>query len=262
MAVNRPPLADRVAIVTGGSVGIGFTAALALVRAGVRVALVSRDQERVQHAAAELAQSANEAKKDHILALALDVRSPEDMEAMASRTLARFGRIDMLITAAGILRVGRGVLRTLAQTPEEEWDEIIRTNLKGTFLANRAVLPAMLRQGYGQIVNLSSTSGRKGLAFDAAYCASKFGVIGLTEALAAEVEHYGIKAHVLLPGAIDTGMWEQNGPLAPPPDIIGPERVADCILQLLTLPEDTVLDAVVVEPLKRHVFPARAEGRA
>ncbi len=248
--MSRRSLTGLVVVITGGTVGIGFATAQALHGAGCRVVLVSRDQERVGRALAELTAGAAPAASD-AMGLALDTRSPGDMEEMARATLQRFGRIDALVTAAGILRVGAGVLRTLARTQEEEWDEIIDTNLKGVFLANRAVLPAMLARGAGHIVNLSSTSGRKGLAFDAAYCASKFGVIGLSQALAAEVGPNGIRVHALLPGAIDTGMWDQNGPLAPPPDIIGPERVADCILELLALPGDMVFEDVVVEPLKR-----------
>lgn len=246
-------LDGQVAIITGGSVGIGYCTAVILARVGVKVVLVSRDQERIDGALAELVK---EVAGADVLGLALDVKSSSDMETMATLTMERFGRIDILITAAGVLRVGSGVPRTLVQMPVVEWDDVIDTNLRGVFLANRAVVPVMLRQRAGQIVNLSSTSGRKGLAFDAAYCASKFGVIGLTESLAEELRSSGIKVHSLLPGAIDTGMWDQNGPLPPPEDILPPERVARCILELLLLPEDVVLDNLVIEPLKRHQPPA------
>ncbi|MBA3015707.1 MAG: SDR family oxidoreductase [Proteobacteria bacterium] len=252
------PLSGQVAIITGGSIGIGYCTAVALARAGVKVVLVSRDQDRVDGAVAELLQDSVEAEA---LGLALDVKNPTDMETMAMLTMERFGRIDILITAAGVLRVGSGVPRTLAQMPVTEWDDVLTTNLRGVFLANRAVIPAMLRQRAGQIVNLSSTSGRKGLAFDAAYCASKFGVIGLTESLAEELRTSGIRVHSLLPGAIDTGMWDQNGPLPPPEDLLPPERVAACIHALLLLPEDVVFDAPVIEPLKRHQPPSVTSRR-
>ncbi|MEW6218661.1 MAG: SDR family NAD(P)-dependent oxidoreductase [Thermodesulfobacteriota bacterium] len=243
------PLAGRSAIVTGGSAGIGLVTARALAQAGAGVAIVSRDQDRVVQAAGELQEAV---PGGEILGLALDVRQEAAMDAMASAILDRFGRIDILVTAAGVLRAGSGLPRTLARMPEADWDEVMATNLKGVYLANRAVIPAMLHQGAGQIVNLSSTSGLRGLAFDAAYCASKFGVIGLSSALAAELAPAGIRVQALLPGAIDTGMWDQNGPLLPPPDILPPERVAAAILELLLLPEDTVLDQPIIEPLKRH----------
>lgn len=246
-------LNGQVAIITGGTVGIGYCTAVVLARAGVKVVLVSRDRVRVDGAAAELARDVVGVE---VLGLALDVKNPEDMATMAVLTMERFGRIDILITAAGVLRVGGGIPRTLAQMPVEDWDEVLDTNLRGVFLANRAVIPMMISQRGGQIVNLSSTSGRKGLAFDSAYCASKFGVIGLTQSLAEELRTSGVRVHSLLPGAIDTGMWDQNGPLPPPEDILPPERVADCILALLRLPEDVLLDTPVIEPLKRHQIPS------
>src|SRR5262249_20528289 len=106
----------------------------------------------------------------------------------------------------------------------------------------------MVAQRRGVIVNLSSTSGRHGLAYDAAYCASKFGVIGFSEALAEEVRSSGIKVHTVLPGAVDTAIWDQNRPLPRPEQILPPQRVAELILYLLTLPQDTILVRVAVTP--------------
>jgi NAD(P)-dependent dehydrogenase (short-subunit alcohol dehydrogenase family) len=242
-------MTGKVAIITGGTVGIGLSTALLLAKEGAHVVLVGRNQIRLQEALALLeAQEPSPAP----LGMLLDVRKQEDMQLMAHKTRNHFGRIDILVTAAGILRASAGRLRTVSQMLLTDWHEVIETNLKGVFLANRAVIPTMLGQGSGDIVNLSSTSGRSGLAFDAAYCASKFAVIGLSESLAKEVGPNGIRVQTILPGAIATGMWDQNGPLPPPPDIIPPERVASFILHALTLPPDTILDAPVIEPLKRH----------
>jgi 3-oxoacyl-[acyl-carrier protein] reductase len=113
----------------------------------------------------------------------------------------------------------------------------------------------MIRQRRGNIVNISSTSGRKGLAYDSAYCASKFGVIGLSEALAEEMRQYGIRVQILLPGAIETGMWDQNGPIPRPDAILTPERVAELILYLVTMPEDMVLGAPIIEPFRKRTQP-------
>ncbi|MBW2602900.1 MAG: SDR family oxidoreductase [Deltaproteobacteria bacterium] len=242
-------LDGRVAIVTGGSIGIGLSTAAALAREDAYVVLVGRNRARLDKALLEIKQKTGSRKN---IGLELDVRRESDMEQMARQTLDHFGRIDILVAAAGILRARGGRLRTLQQMSLEEWDEVIDTNLKGLFLSNRAVIPTMIRQRSGNIVNLSSTSGRKGLAFDSAYCASKFGSIGLSEAISEELRQYGIRVQVLLPGAIDTGMWDQNGPIPPPKDILTPDRVADFILYMITLSEDTVLDSPIVEPLKRH----------
>jgi 3-oxoacyl-[acyl-carrier protein] reductase len=242
-------LMNQVAIVTGGTVGIGLFTAIALAQVGARVVVVGRNRDRLDFAQSEIEQQSGFRGS---LGLPLDVRRESDMKEMASRTRDHFGRIDILVAAAGILRARGGSLRTVQQMSAEEWEEVIDTNLTGVFLSNRAVIPTMIQQRSGNIVNLSSTSGRKGLAFDSAYCASKFGVIGLSEALAEELRQYGIRVQVLLPGAIDTGMWDQNGPIPAPKDILPPERVADAIVRLLTLPEDAILETAIIKPLKRY----------
>jgi NAD(P)-dependent dehydrogenase (short-subunit alcohol dehydrogenase family) len=132
----------------------------------------------------------------------------------------------------------------------QEWGAVIDTNLKGTFLCNRAVLPIMIKQRGGQIINISSTSGLKGRAFDSVYCASKFGIIGLSEALSEEVRQYGIRVHVVLPDAVDTPIWEQNAPVRAPEDSLSPERIASVITYLVGLPGDTVLENLVIRPLR------------
>jgi 3-oxoacyl-[acyl-carrier protein] reductase len=250
---DAAPLAGQVAIITGGSTGIGFAAALALGRLGAAVVLVGRTARRVDEAVVNIQRELAQAEA---IGLALDVRREDDMAVMAKRTVERFGRIDILVAAAGVLRAGGGAIRKLMDTSLSEWNEILDINLTGTFLSNRAVLPAMLRQRSGQIVNVSSTSGRKGYAFDAAYCASKFGVIGMTETLAEEMRHHGIRVSVLLLGAIDTPMWDQNGPIPRPEDVLPVGRVADLIGYLATLPPDTVYLETVIEPRRLHEPPA------
>src|SRR5262249_45956761 len=141
--------------------------------------------------------------------------------------------------------------------------EVIETNLKGVFLSNRAVLRTMIEQRQGQIVNVSSTAGRQGKAFDSAYCASKFGVIGLSESLAEEVSRYGIRVHVVLPDAVDTPLWRQNEPLPNPEAKLAPARVANLIMFLLTLPPDTILREPVIAsfgPRRRSAGPRRIDA--
>lgn len=247
-STEQQPLKDHVAIVTGGSIGIGYDTCKALILAGAHVVAVGRNEDRLAGVIAELEELA--ANRCKALGLSLDVRDEKDMESMARSTLDEFGHIDSLIASAGILRAGEGRLSKFEVMSVEEWDEVVDTNLKGVFLANRAVLPAMMKQRSGDIINLSSTSGRKGYAYDSAYCASKFGVIGLSEALAEEVRNYGIRVQSLLPGAINTGMWDQNGPLPQPAAILPVARVGAMIVEMLCLPEDTILYSPVIEPFK------------
>ena len=237
------PLAARVAIVTGASSGIGRDTCVALARAGAIPVLVGRDASRLAETAAAVLEAGTAAP----LVLPLDVRLEDDMGRMAAATLERHGRIDILVHAAGILRAAGATLRTVAQLDASEWDEVVDTNLRGTFFANRAVLPAMLAAGRGDILNVSSKSGRQGIAYDAPYCASKFGVIGFSEALAEEAAGAGVRVQVLAPGRFATAVLGQTGPL-PTPDGIPPgSRVADLILWMLTMPGDVRLASPILE---------------
>jgi NAD(P)-dependent dehydrogenase (short-subunit alcohol dehydrogenase family) len=212
-----------------------------------KVVLVDVNQDNLAKTVAEFKDIGD---PNDILSLSLSVCNESDMTEMASQTVARFGRIDNLVASAGILRPDK-TLKTTLDMSLEEWQKVIQTNLTGTFLSDRAVLPTMIAQKQGDIINISSVSGRQGRAFDAAYCASKFGIIGLSESLAEEVSAYGIRVQTLLPDAVDTPLWEQNGPMGSKASFtLPPERVAECILSLLTLPRDAFLLNPVIAPFK------------
>lgn len=246
----RLQLRGQVAVVTGGGRGIGRACVHALAAAGATAVAVARNSADLDAVVAEVAAAGGEA-----VGLSRDVRRAEDMRAMAADVEERYGRIDALVACAGVLRGGRPV--TVASMPVGEWDLVVGTNLRGVFLSNQAVLPAMQRQRRGTIINLSSTSGRTGLAYDAAYCASKFGVIGFSESLAEEVRPYGIKVQTVLPGAVDTKMWQQNGPLPRPAAILPAQRVADLVVYLLSLPEDTALVHPTIVSFQSRSTPRR-----
>ncbi|GIX45851.1 MAG: hypothetical protein KatS3mg131_0062 [Candidatus Tectimicrobiota bacterium] len=249
-------LSGQVAIVTGGGSGIGRATCGALARAGSRVVIVDVNPQGLEETRNLVAkQAAGEAP----LALCLDVRREADMDAMARQTLEHFGRIDVLVAAAGILRPSGSGPKRLVDLSLTEWEAVLDTNLKGVFLSNRAVLPAMIRQRRGAIVNVSSVAGRVGRAYDSAYCASKFGVIGLSEALAEEVRSYNVRVQVVLPDAVDTPLWAQNSPLPRPPSALPAERVADFIVYLLSLPEDTILVQPIIAPFQARRRKRREE---
>ncbi|SMY09275.1 SDR family oxidoreductase [Flavimaricola marinus] len=239
-------LNGRVVIITGAAGGIGSALARALSDKGARLVLLDRTAEALAALEADL--------DTETLSITCDVASEAEMDAMAAATLDRFGQIDALVTTAAILRAGDG-MRTLAQTSYAEWRQIIDVNLTGTFLANRAVLPAMQAAKRGDIINLSSTSGRQGRAFDGPYSASKAGIIGLSESLSEEVAREGIRVQTLLPDAVDTGLWGQAGGSAlKPRHMLTPDRVAEVIVYLLSLPRDTYLlnSIVVPAPTRRR----------
>jgi 3-oxoacyl-[acyl-carrier protein] reductase len=239
-------LRDQAILITGGASGIGKACALRLARAGAKVAVADINPAAIETTLAEIAAAV---PGTTTLGLTVDVRNATAVEAMVDRTVESFGRLDILVHSAGILRPAGTAPRILAQMETAECDAIIDINLKGTFLCNRAALRPMMAQRTGQILNIGSTSGLKGVAFDSAYCASKFGVVGLTESLAEEVRPFGIRVHLVLPDAVATPLWENN--LAgPPPGSLQPDRVAHVIETLLTLPEDMVLPRVVVAPFK------------
>jgi NAD(P)-dependent dehydrogenase (short-subunit alcohol dehydrogenase family) len=239
-------LKDQVAIVTGGASGMGRETCRALAAEGVRVVVADLSPEGLEETRAGL----DAVPSGPHLGRRVDVSHEEDVASLVSYTKDSAGRIDILVHCAGVLRLPGSGPRLMTQTSTEEFDHVVGVNLRGTFLCNRAVAAVMVKQRSGQILNVSSTSGRKGRAFDSIYCASKFGVVGLTESLAEEVRSQGIRVQLILPDAVATPFWEQNGPVGMPDWALPPERVARVITHMLALPMDTVLENVVVMPLR------------
>jgi NAD(P)-dependent dehydrogenase (short-subunit alcohol dehydrogenase family) len=249
VADARTPLAGRVAIVTGGASGIGRATCLRFARAGAIVVVADVDAARVDDAVRELDGMFPGVES---MGISADVRDESAMSALVQQVTRRFERIDILVHSAGVLRPQDAGLQILRDITAAGYDHVIGINLKGTLVTNRAVLPAMIKQRSGIIVNLSSTSGRIGRAFDSVYCASKFGVLGLTESLADEMRGYGIKVLAVLPDAIDTPMWDQNGPIRAPEEAIPPDRVAREIEYLVSLPGDTMIKELVISPFRKR----------
>lgn len=255
-------LRGKVVIVTGGTGGIGLAVARSVVAEGGAVVVADIDPKRVDAVVTELQQGAD--ADIACLGVALDVRNEADQERMVRATLERFGRIDALIACAGILRKRGTPPKVLVDVTTDEWDDVVGINLKGVFLSNRAVLPTMIAQRSGMIINLSSVQGLQGRAYDGPYCASKFGVIGLSQAVADEVRTYGVKVQALLPAAVATPMWEQNLPAPMPGDALPPERIADLVIFMLKQPEDTMLVGPVIAPVgarRRKPAAKPAEGQ-
>lgn len=188
-------VAGRVAVVTGGSKGIGRGLAEALARAGANVVVCSRNLTDASTTAEELRKYGVEA-----MAFSVDVKNKEQVQAMVDGTVAHFGQIDILINSAGVV-----VAKPVVDMTEDEWDYVIDTNLKGTFLCCQAVGRVMIEKGTGgRIINVSSILGAVGDVVVSSYCASKGGVVLLTKALAAEWARYGITVNAIGPSYIIT----------------------------------------------------------
>jgi NAD(P)-dependent dehydrogenase (short-subunit alcohol dehydrogenase family) len=249
VSLDAGVLRGKVAVVTGGTRGIGRAVSLRLARAGAHLLLTGRTESRVREAVEEARAAA--APGTVADGLAIDVTLEADAERLAAAALGRHGRIDILVACAGALRAPGAPPRPVHALPACEWDPVVDLNLVGLFLTNRAVLQAMVRQGAGDILNLSSRSGREAVALDAPYCASKFGVVGLTESLQEEARAHGVRVQAVLPGAFDSDVWDQNGALPRPADLPPASRVADLVVAMLALPPDTCLQPVVIEPVRR-----------
>jgi len=214
---------NRVVIVTGATGNLGQAVARAFQAAGARLALVDHAADRLQQVFADLAGSGN-----HFLAGSVDVTDADAVAAMVEETINRFDRIDVLVNAVGGFRGGT----PLHETSLETWELMFNLNARSVFIASRAVIPHMLRQGAGKIVNVAARAGLQGGAKMAAYSASKSAVIRLTESLAAELKESGINVNCVLPGTIDTPQNRQAMPKADYNRWIKPEALADAILFL------------------------------
>jgi short-subunit dehydrogenase len=180
---------NKTAVVTGASSGIGAATALALPAEGYRVALVARRHERLEAIAEQIRAHGGQA-----LICAADVTDPDAARGSIARTLETWGRVDVLVNNAG-----RGLSATFETTTEDELRQLLELNLVSVLTLTRAVLPGMIAQGSGHVVNVGSILGRRGLPLRSAYAASKFGLTGLTESLRQEVRRHGIHVSLVLP---------------------------------------------------------------
>jgi NADP-dependent 3-hydroxy acid dehydrogenase YdfG len=192
------PLAGRVALITGASSGIGEAAALALAEAGAAVAVCARRADRLETLAARIAAAGGKA-----VALAGDVADEATAARVVEETVERLGRLDILVNSAGVIQAG-GV----ENADTAEWRRVIDINLMATLYTCKAAIPPMKAQGFGDIVNISSTAGRRAAGIFGPYSTSKFGLTALTEGLRQEVGGYGIRVCIVEPGATTTEVAE------------------------------------------------------
>ena len=231
-------LGGKVAIVTGASSGIGREAARRLAADGASVVLAARRGGELDALAHELVTGGYDA-----LPVATDVTDAAQVRALVQATLAEYEQLDIVVNAAGV-----GVLKPALELGEDEFDRMIATNLKGTFLVAQAAAAAMGRGDGGTIVNLAGVLGRAPMANAAGYCASKYGVTGLTKAMALELRRAGVRFALLYLGGVDSPFWDQIPMRVQRDKMLTIGEAADAILYAARQRDGAVLAEVVLQP--------------
>ncbi len=234
-------LNDKVAIVTGGSRGIGRAVAAALVADGASVAITGTDDARLNEAHDALTASGS-GLTDRVMVSRTDVRREREVDALMTAAVSRFGGIDILINNAGV-----GDFAEVAAMTSDQWHRVIDTNLTGVFYCSHAAIPHLKARGGGWIINVSSLAGKNPFVGGAAYCASKAGLNAFAEALMLEVRHDGIRVSTVMPGSVRTG-FSRGGDAAGMDWKLAPEDVAQVVLDLLHHPSRSLPSRVELRP--------------
>jgi 3-oxoacyl-[acyl-carrier protein] reductase len=237
--VNR--LAGQVAVVTGGSKGIGFAIARALAGEGCNVVITGRNQTVLDRSAEQIGREAPQAK---VVPVICDIRDPQSVSALFQTVRERFGRLDVLVNNAGISQPAT----PLEQTTLEMWRDQIDTNLTGLYLCTRAALPLMSRGA--TIINNLSAAAKQLFPNYYGYTAAKTGAFGFTLSLRAELIPRGIRVTALLPGATDTDIWQQIVPHGEVPreHMVKAGNIAQAVLYAVLLPPEATLSELILSP--------------
>lgn len=233
------PLARKAAIVTGASRGIGLAIAHVIGRLGARVSLCARDPRRLESAVKSL-------QKDGIQAngWTADVSDPDSVKKFVARSREAFGPMDILVNNAG-----KGIFRSAQLLTIEEWDDVLDTNLKSVFLMCREVVPEMIQRRSGQVINISSLAGKNAFAGGGAYCASKWGLLGLTHSMAEDLRDSGIRVSAVCPGSVATDFM--HGSSRDTSKMLQPEDVAHAVEMILTQGPRSFLSEISIRPTQK-----------
>ncbi|MEV5029899.1 3-ketoacyl-ACP reductase [Paenibacillus sp. LPE1-1-1.1] len=222
-------LKNRSAIITGAGKGIGKAIAVALAAEGVNLGIIARTSSDLESLQASLASTYGV----KVFVASADIAVKAEVDGAIAALKESLGSIDILINNAGI-----GTFGTLLDMDHEQWERIIQTNVLGTYYVTRAALPTMLEQSSGSIINIASTAGERGFATGSAYCASKFAVIGMTEALMQEVRKSNIRVTALTPSTVNTELASNAGLKIGDEDrMMQAEDMAELVLAALKLPD-------------------------
>jgi NADP-dependent 3-hydroxy acid dehydrogenase YdfG len=240
-------LKDKVAIITGGSQGIGLATVRALAKEGVRVIALARDMEALNQSLDALDASSQAL----ITGMRADVRNEDEVRHTFKQVVEKFGHVDILVNCAGVSMSDR---KRLEETETSEWTRIIDTNLTGTYLMCREALPLMVSGNSGFIINILSTAAYKSSTGFSLYAASKFGARALTEALIEENRRSGIRISSISPGAVDTSIWNHKTNFVTDEDratMLRAEDISSIVMYLLSVPATVHIENVTVTPWQR-----------
>jgi NAD(P)-dependent dehydrogenase (short-subunit alcohol dehydrogenase family) len=235
--VTAPPLAGKIAVVTGASRGIGLAVADELRSAGAHVV--------------RLARSLSDGSGERDTTIRCDVTRPEDVDRVLQRVMVAVGVPDVVVNSAGVFYV-----KPLAETTPAEFTETISVNLTGPFLVARALLPRLVQRGSGHVVTIGSSSDHIAYAGNSAYAASKYGIRGMHEVMALELANTGVRTTLVSPGAVDTDMWNAIDPDSKPgfrkrKDMMRPEDVAEAVLFAVTRDARMTVTEIRLAPTRR-----------
>lgn len=234
--MSEKTLAHRVAIVTGGTRGIGFAIAERLAKEGAKVAICGAKQETTERAVERLA-VITEAYGE-----AADVSNYADVKRLVANVKSRFGAVHILVNNAGI-----GVFRSISELSPAEWDRMIAINLSGAYYCSHETLPIFRQQGAGDIINISSLAGRNPFAGGGGYNASKFGLNGFSEAMMLDHRNDGVRVSYIMPGSVDTEFGGPGGQSTSDWKI-APEDIAEVVSTLVGMPRRTTVSRVEIRP--------------
>lgn len=232
-------LQGNVALVTGASRGIGKAIARQLAKMGAAVAICGRDKSALTASAAEIQEYGHP-----VYAQPADVTNSADVSELVAQTEHALGPISILVNNAGI-----GLFGPAHEKSESDWDRVLNTNLKSVFLVSRAVVPSMVKRGVGDIINISSLAGRNAFAGGGLYCASKWGLQGLTACMAEDLRDHGIRVSVICPGSVATE-FSGRGP-KDPTKVLLPEDIAHAVAMLVTQSTQSFISEVQLRPLRK-----------
>lgn len=236
---EQGPLTGKVALVTGGSRGIGRAIAQRLASLGASVAICGRNRATLEASAQAAAEFGGQ-----VFPHVADVTRSSDIADLVAKTENALGPISILVNNAGI-----GLFGPAHEKTENDWDRVHDTNLKSVFLVSRAVVPSMIRSGAGDIINISSLAGKNSFAGGGIYCASKWGVIGLSGCMSEDLRDYGIRVSVICPGSVGTE-FSGRGP-KDLSKVLSPEDVAHAVEMIATQGPRSFLSEIQLRPLRK-----------
>ena len=235
---------DKVIVIVGATGGIGSTLAQKLVTTGAKLVLAARDSDRLANLTAQFPA----ASADQVLAVPTDITHPEQVEALMQKAVTQFGKIDVLVNTAGA-----GILKQYNKLEPADLDYLLNVNLKGSFYTCQSAANVMKENKSGHICNVVGILGQHPMAMAAAYCASKYGVVGFSKCMADELKRFGIKFTLFYFGGIDTPFWDKVSLKVDRSKMLRPETAANAILFALSAEPQAVPLEVNIQP-DSHLF--------